>query len=114
MAPIPRAQNKKSGGKVHVQGKEAPAEQKKRKEEPLLRNPPAEFGVAHGGKTIVVRDENGQIVSVTHVARDTPYGVGVKPAPGHIVKEIEQTEDLRDALKPEKVPEAKPGKKKHD
>jgi hypothetical protein len=113
MADIRKPQSKRSGGKVHVRDKQDSAERKPAEVKPevLLKHPPAEFGVAHGGRTLVVRDEMGQIVSVTHVVRDTPYGVGIKPGPGHTVKEVEQTEDLRDALEPDKVPEGMPGKK---
>ena len=39
--------------------------------------------------TIVVRDEKGRIVSVTRVAPDARFGVGVKPPPGHTVAEFE-------------------------
>jgi|SRR6516162_1217835 hypothetical protein len=108
MAPIQKAQSKKSGGKLHAAKKEVPAE---RNEEVPLKYPPAEFGVAHGGKTLVVRDEKGQIVSVTHVSGDSPYGVGIKPGPGQTVKEVEQAEDLHDALDPGKIPEGLPGMK---
>lgn len=44
-------------------------------------------GVAAITKTIVVRDERGQVVSVTKVAPDAKFGVGVKPKPGQTVKE---------------------------
>ena len=44
-------------------------------------------GVAAITKTIVVRDERGQVVSVTKVASDARFGVGVKPKPGQTVKE---------------------------
>jgi hypothetical protein len=40
-------------------------------------------------RMIVVQDENGQTVSVTRVAPDAKFGVGVKPPPGHTVKEYE-------------------------
>jgi hypothetical protein len=46
-------------------------------------------GVAGVVKTIVVHDERGQIVSVTKVAPDATFGVGVKPQPGQTVKEYE-------------------------
>jgi hypothetical protein len=113
MAAIQKPHSKRSGGKVQVPEKQDSAERKpaERKPEAMLKHPPAEFGVAHGGKTLVVRDDKGQIVSVTHVSRDTPCGVGIKPGSGHTVKEVEQSEDLRDALEPDKVPEGMPGKK---
>lgn len=44
-------------------------------------------GTAVVFKTIVVRDERGQIVSVTKVAPDARYGVAVQPEPGQTVKE---------------------------
>src|SRR5947209_9698035 len=40
-------------------------------------------------KTIVVRDENGRLVSVTRVAPDSTFGVGVKAPTGHTVEEVE-------------------------
>lgn len=40
-------------------------------------------------KTIVVRDEQGRLVSVTRVAPDSTFGVGVKAPPGHTVEEVE-------------------------
>jgi hypothetical protein len=40
-------------------------------------------------KTIFVRDEQGQIVSVTRVSPDAQFGVGVEPPPGHTVEEVE-------------------------
>jgi hypothetical protein len=40
-------------------------------------------------KTLVVRDAQGQIVSVTKVAPNAKFGVGVKLQPGHTVKEFE-------------------------
>jgi hypothetical protein len=40
-------------------------------------------------KTIVVKDARGQVVSVTKVATDAKFGVGVKPPPGHTVTELE-------------------------
>jgi hypothetical protein len=46
-------------------------------------------GVASVVKTIVVHDDRGQIVSVTKVAPDAKFGVGVKPEPGQTVKEYE-------------------------
>jgi hypothetical protein len=46
-------------------------------------------GVAAVVKTIIVHDERGQIISVTKVAPDAKFGVGVKPQPGQIVKEYE-------------------------
>jgi hypothetical protein len=46
-------------------------------------------GVANVVKTIVVHDERGQIISVTKVAPDAQFGVGVKPRLGQVVKEYE-------------------------
>ena len=46
-------------------------------------------GTAAVVRTIVVRDERGQLVSVTKVAPDARFGVGVKPNPGHTVTEFE-------------------------
>ena len=46
-------------------------------------------GVASVVKTIVVHDEHGQIVSVTKVAPDAKFGVGIKPETGQTVKEYE-------------------------
>jgi hypothetical protein len=40
-------------------------------------------------KTIVVKDERGQIVSVTKIAPDAKFGVGVKPQQGQVVTELE-------------------------
>lgn len=44
-------------------------------------------GTASVVKTIIVHDERGQIVSITKVAPDAKFGVGVKPQPGQVVKE---------------------------
>jgi len=49
----------------------------------------AREGVAAVVKTIVVHYERGQIVSVTKIAPDAKFGVGVKPQPGQVVKEYE-------------------------
>jgi hypothetical protein len=97
MSPVQKPQSKKSGGKI--KGSVSKPTAKGGASIPLTQ-PPAEFGAGQGGKTLVVRDEKGQIVSVTHVSRDTRYGVGIKPGPGQVVKEFETSEDLRDALKP--------------
>jgi hypothetical protein len=40
-------------------------------------------------KTIVVKDEHGLIVSVTKIAPDARFGVGIKPQPGQVVTEFE-------------------------
>jgi hypothetical protein len=40
-------------------------------------------------RTIVVRDEQGRVVSVTKVAPDAKFGVGVEAPPGHTVTEFE-------------------------
>jgi|SRR6516162_3856379 len=40
-------------------------------------------------RMIVVQDESGQTVSVTKVAPDAKFGVGVQPPPGYTVKEYE-------------------------
>jgi tryptophan synthase beta subunit len=113
MVRVQKPQSKRSAGKVQAVDKPAAADRKPVERERVapLKFPPAEFGVAHGGKTLVVRDEKGQIVSVTHVSGDSPYGVGIKPGPGQTVKEIERAEDLHDALNSEKIPEGMPGKK---
>ena len=42
-------------------------------------------------KVILVHDSAGKIVSVTQVAPDARHGVGIKPNPGHTVKEFEVT-----------------------
>lgn len=111
MSPVQKPQSKKSGGK-HQPAASTPSAENKRSNP--LANLPAELGVIRGGKTLVVHDEKGQIISVTRVSADSPYGVGVKPGPGQIVKEYE-AEDLHDALEPhgdtsEKL-SAKPGKR---
>lgn len=46
-------------------------------------------GAAPVVHTIVVRDEHGRVVSVTRVAPDAKFGVGVKAPPGHTVREFE-------------------------
>jgi len=46
-------------------------------------------------KTIIVQDETGKIVSVTRVAPDARFGVGVKAKPGQIVREVETVSDAR-------------------
>jgi len=57
--------------------------------------PPEERRELPGGgvptvvKTIIVHDERGKVVSVTRVAPDAKFGVGVRPNPGHTVKEVE-------------------------
>ena len=40
-------------------------------------------------RTIVVKDERGQIVSVTKIAPDARFGVGVKAQTGQVVTELE-------------------------
>jgi hypothetical protein len=56
-------------------------------EDRVTARPPE--GTAAVVRTIVVRDEQGQLVSVTKVASDARFGVGVKPKPGHTVTEFE-------------------------
>lgn len=56
---------------------------------------PAE-GTAPVVRTLVVRDESGRVVSVTKVAPDARFGVGVKPPPGHTVTELEAGTLARD------------------
>jgi hypothetical protein len=46
-------------------------------------------GLPRPRRVILVHDERGQVVSVTKVAPDAKFGVGVKPNPGHTVKELE-------------------------
>ena len=46
-------------------------------------------GTARVVRTLVVRDAAGRVVSVTKVAPDAMFGVGVKPPPGHTVTEVE-------------------------
>jgi len=55
-------------------------------EQRLPRSPEGLPGLV---KTIIVHDEQGQVVSVTKVAPDAKFGVGVKLKPGHTVKEFE-------------------------
>lgn len=100
MAPAQKPQGKRSGGKNTASG--MPSDEDSAGIP--LENPPAEFGAAQGGKTLVVRDEKGKIVSITYVSRDARHGVGIKPGPGQTVKEFEAAEDLRDALQPPKAP----------
>lgn len=49
-------------------------------------------------KTLIVRDGQGQVVSVTKVAPDAKFGVGVKLKPGHTVKEFEAGSLARDPV----------------
>jgi hypothetical protein len=96
MSPVQKPQSKKSGGK-HKASASTPTDENKSSNP--LENLPPEFSVIRGGKTLVVHDEKGQILSVTRVSADSPYRVGVKPGPGQTVKEYE-AEDLHDALEP--------------
>jgi len=57
---------------------------------PNARRPvEAPDGTAAVVKTIIVQDETGKIVSVTRVAPDARFGVGVKAKPGQTVREVE-------------------------
>lgn len=85
----PVSGRKKSGGPARK--REAPPRPREAKYDSLPREdrlpPQSGPGVAAVFKTIVVRDERGQIVSVTKVAPDAKYGVGVQTQPGQTVKE---------------------------
>ncbi len=89
----PRSHRKLSGGKVRphdsIEGERTETGEATRYE-PV---PPEERNVTKGGavtmKTIVVKDERGQIVSVTKIAPDAKFGVGVKPQQGQVVTELE-------------------------
>jgi hypothetical protein len=111
MSPVQKPQSKRSGGKQQSPASLPSAENKSASS---LTNLPAEFGVVRAGKSIVVHDQTGQIVSVTRVSPDSPYGVGVKAGPGQVVKEYE-AEDLQDAVKPDDVQAVKhePAKKRN-
>ena len=113
MCPVQKPHSKKSGGKVDVPAKaSARAASDESKSMPPLKNLPAEFGIVRPGKNMVVHDDKGQLISVTRVSSGSPYGVGVKPGPGHVMKEYE-AEDLRDALEPPSAEAAhKPAKKR--
>jgi hypothetical protein len=113
MCPVQKPHSKKPGGKLKVRA-DVPAEAnfEERESKPPLKNVPAEFGIVRPGKNIVVHDDKGQLVSVTRVSSGSPYGVGVKPGPGHVMKEYD-AEDLRDALEPPNVEDRrKPPKKR--
>lgn len=101
MSPVLKPQSKKPGGKAPTTTPSA-----ENKSTSLLNNVPAEFGVVRGGKTLVVHDEKGRIVSITRVSPNSPYGVGIKPGPGQVVREYE-TENLQDALEPSRSEAAK-------
>ena len=53
------------------------------------REPEPTLGMASTVRTIVVRDERGQVVSVTKVPPDARFGVGVKTEPGQTMTEFE-------------------------
>jgi hypothetical protein len=105
---VQKPQSKKSGGPAP-----AAASSPESKSDKPLSNLPTEYGVLRNGKVLVVQDQNGRLVSVTRVPADSRYGVGVKPGPGHVMKEYE-AEDLRDAVEPLKRGPTLPSSSKID
>ena len=117
--PTPRA--KHAGGPVKKQ------QVANRTGEPKYdKLPPGEGGPSQPGpgvpvirKTIVVRDEQGQVVSITNIAPGARFGVGVKPKPGQTVTEYAAgtfTEDPFLQQRKERRVEPRPSlgeKKKH-
>lgn len=88
-AHTPASGRKKSGGPVKKQHVASPPDKGRDDALPPEDRPASQsgIGIAVVAKTIVVRDERGQIVSVTKVAPDAQYGVGVKPQPGQTIME---------------------------
>jgi hypothetical protein len=92
----PATRGRKSGGPWAAPGRaaqeppsseEAAGYQSVPPEERVAAEPSA--GTAAVVRTIVVRDERGRLVSVTKIAPDAKFGVGVKPQPGHTATEFE-------------------------
>jgi hypothetical protein len=108
MSTSQKPKSKKSGGPAPVAASSAES-----KSDKPLGNLPAEFGVVRSGRALVVHDQNGQLVSITRVPAGSRYGVGVKPGPGHVMKEFE-AEDLHDAVEPPKRGHATPSSRKPD
>ncbi len=92
--PNPASRGRKSGGPS--QGRDFNPQDGPEPNGPYLTVPPedrkdtgATPGVARAVRALVVRDAAGRIVSVTKVAPDAKFGVGVKPPPGHTVTEVD-------------------------
>ncbi len=85
----PIAGRKRSGGPLKKQDTEKSENTAKYESVPPEDRKAVESsqGPAADVKTIIVHDERGQIVSITKVAPDAKFGVGVKPQPGQVVKE---------------------------
>lgn len=85
----PHSGRRKSAGPVKKQEAVTQPEEFRYERVPPEERLPAQLGqgVAVVAKTIVVRDERGEIVSVTKVDPGAKYGVGVKPQPGQTIKE---------------------------